>query len=69
MIQELYKRGKKSLAKTLLKSHRDDAMDTDTLHEFQRTLTDAGLPEDLDQLDTNEDEDMSAAPPRHSMPV
>ena len=76
VIKNLYKRGTKGLAKTLLKSHREDALDADTLHEFQRVLLDEGLPEDVDLLDDNEEAGTStdapphySEPPRHSMPV
>jgi hypothetical protein len=76
VIKNLYKKGSRSLAKTLLKSHRDDAMDADTLHEFERALTDEGLPEDVELLDDNEEAGTSTdapphsfEPPRHSMPV
>ena len=76
VIKNLYKRGTKGLVKTLLKSSRDDALDTDTLHEFQRVMIEEGLPEDLELLDDNEEAGTSTdAPPRstvptrHSMPV
>ena len=50
VIQNLYKRGTRGLAKALLKSHKDDAVDTDTLHEFERVLSDAGLPTNVDEI-------------------
>ena len=50
VIENLYKRGTRTLAKTLLKSHRDDACDTDTLHEFEHVLTSHGLPANVDDL-------------------
>ena len=50
VIEQFYKRGSRSKAKELLKSHRDDAMDADTLHEFEQVLTDAGLPRNVDEI-------------------
>ena len=34
----------------LLKSHREDAIDADTLHDFERVLTEEGLPSNVDEL-------------------
>jgi hypothetical protein len=78
ICKTLYKGATKGFAKTLLKSHRDDAMDADILHEFQRVLSLEGLPENVDELDGSgpstaggpqPTEGGSFEPPRHSMPV
>ena len=37
-------------ASRLLKSHREDAIDADTLHDFERVLTEEGLPSNVDEL-------------------
>ena len=50
IIKELYKKGTRTIAKTLLKSQRDDALDTDTLHEFERAMTESGLPANVEEL-------------------
>jgi hypothetical protein len=50
IIKSLYKWGTKRLCKALLKSQRLDAVDTDTVYEFERVLTDVGLPADVELL-------------------
>ena len=43
VIKNLYKRGTRTLAKVLLKSHQQDAIDTDMLHDFERVMIEEGL--------------------------
>jgi hypothetical protein len=57
IIKSLYKRGTKRLCKALLKSQRLDAVDTDTVHEFERVLTDAGLLADIESIVDDDDSD------------
>jgi hypothetical protein len=45
------------LCNALLKSQRLDAVDTDTVHEFERVLTDAGLPTDVEPIVDDGDDD------------
>ena len=47
--------GRKKICKTLLNSHRDDAVDADRLHEFQEVLTEEGLPPNVEEINSNED--------------
>ena len=50
IIEWFYKKGTRNFAKALLKTQRDDALDTDTLHEFERVLTLHGLPANVDEI-------------------
>jgi hypothetical protein len=62
VIKELCKHRIKHLRKVLIKSHHDDAMDTDRLYEFERMLREVGLTTDVDAISSNEDESLSNAP-------
>jgi hypothetical protein len=55
LLQNLYKKGTRKMCKIMLKSHRDDALDADTLHEFERALLEAGLPPNVEEIPSNED--------------
>jgi hypothetical protein len=57
VIKRLYKRGTKKLCKILLRSHQLDAIDADQVHEFERVLTDAGLPADIESIPDDDDDD------------
>jgi hypothetical protein len=57
IIKSLYKWGAKRLCNALLKSQRLDAVDIDTVHEFERVLADAGLPTDVKSIGDDGDDD------------
>jgi hypothetical protein len=56
IIKSLYKRGTKCLCTALLKSQRLDAVDTITIYEFERVLTDVGLPADVESIVDDDDQ-------------
>jgi hypothetical protein len=60
VIKELYKCGTKRLCKVLLMSHKFDVVDTNQLYEFERVLTYAGLPADVEAIEDNDDDDDSS---------
>jgi hypothetical protein len=62
IIKELYKRETKCLCKVFLKSHRNDAVDTDRLHEFKQMLREAEIPANVDAISSNEEEGPSNNP-------
>jgi hypothetical protein len=57
IIKSLYKLGTKRLCKALLKSQRLNVVDTDIVHEFERVLTNAGLPADVESIIDDDDND------------